>query len=198
MPRKPMLPGTSSSTAGTWTTCAGRSSQPRVQVAEHAERERADQHAHLAAEPRRAERDCRGSRRRTPATIQPNARSCACTTTATPIEDATSATQCAHSGSGDRRGLVNRDQRVRRARSPSATPTTSSSSTITADIRRAVPAIRLRVASSVIATVSDMPGNRMISAATVTSDGVTAATSTTTTPAANAANAAPTSSNTRA
>jgi hypothetical protein len=83
-------------------------------------------------------------------------------------------------------------------RSPSATPITSSSSTITADISRAVPAIRLRVASSVIATVSDRPGRNTTSDASVTSDGVIVGTNADTTPATSAANPAPSSSSTRA
>ena len=62
---------------------------------------------------------------------------------------------------------------------------------MTAESRRAVPAIRLRSRSSVIATLS-AAGEQTISAATVTSDGVIAKTLDAQ-PAANATNAAPTS-----
>jgi hypothetical protein len=60
-----------------------------------------------------------------------------------------------------------------------------------------VPAIRLRVASSVIATVSDRPGSRSTSAASVTIEGAMSVHADST-PAANAANAAAISSSTRA
>jgi len=65
-------------------------------------------------------------------------------------------------------------------------------------MRRAVPEIRFRVASSVIATVSDIPGNKITSDATVTSDGVIPVHTADAMPAVNAANVAPRSSSTRA
>ena len=70
--------------------------------------------------------------------------------------------------------------------------------TMIAATRRAVPDIKLRVASSVIAIVSDIPGRRTISEATVTSDGSIAGENAEPTDAANEANAAATSSSTRA
>lgn len=113
-----------------------------------------------------------------------------------PSADATSAIHCVHAGSACGASVA-MSTSLFASRSPSATPTTSSSSTITADIRRAVPAIRWRVASSVIATVSDMPGSSTISAASVTSDGLIATIGDTRYAVA-ATNAEPTSSNTRA
>jgi hypothetical protein len=91
-------------------------------------------------------------------------------TTTMPSADTTKATQMLHAGSGMGVSVAIVNSSAAR-RSPRATPSASSRRTTSAAMRRAVPETRLRVASSVIAVVSVMPGSSAMSAEMVTIDG---------------------------